>query len=119
MAVHNEETFTILAGSLKRVKNIIKGHSGGAIKDDLLKEAAEKNLYQVFQQVRDEATPLFEKKEYRQAMQAILKMKEPVDNFFDDVMVMAEDEQLKTNRLNLLSAISGLFLKIGDFSRMS
>ena len=119
MAVQNEETFNILAGSFKRVKNIIKGHSGGSIKENMLKEEAEKNLYQVFQQVQDQTAPLFEKKEYEQAMQAILKMKEPVDNFFDDVMVMADDERLKTNRLNLLTAISGLFLKIGDFSRMS
>lgn len=119
MAVQSEETFTILAGSFKRVKNIIKGNFDEVIKEDLLREEAEKNLYLVFQQVRDEAMPLFEKKEYQQAMQAILKMKEPVDHFFDEVMVMADDEQLKTNRLNLLTAISGLFLKIGDFSRMS
>jgi glycyl-tRNA synthetase beta chain len=45
-------------------------------------------------------------------------MKEPVDVFFDEVMVMTEDAALQQNRLNLLSAISRLFLRVGDFSRM-
>ena len=45
-------------------------------------------------------------------------MKEPVDRFFDEVMVMTEDESLQRNRLNLLTAISGLFLRVGDFSKM-
>ena len=45
-------------------------------------------------------------------------MKEPVDLFFDQVMVMTDDAALQRNRLNLLSAISGLFLRVGDFSKM-
>ena len=59
-----------------------------------------------------------EAKEYGKALDVILRMKEPVDIFFDEVMVMTEDESLKQNRLNLLSAISGLFLQVGDFSKM-
>jgi len=49
----------------------------------------------------------------------ILKMKEPVDTFFEEVMVMAEDEKVRANRLNLLTAIAQLFLRIGDFSKMN
>jgi len=45
-------------------------------------------------------------------------MKEPVDVFFDEVMVMTEEESLQQNRLNLLTGISGLFLQVGDFSKM-
>jgi glycyl-tRNA synthetase beta chain len=45
-------------------------------------------------------------------------MKEPVDRFFDEVMVMAEDEAVKNNRLSLLTAIAQLFLQIGDFAKM-
>jgi len=45
-------------------------------------------------------------------------MKEPVDQFFDEVMVMTDDAALQKNRLNLLTAISGLFLRVGDFSKM-
>jgi len=48
----------------------------------------------------------------------MLKLKEPVDRFFDDVMVMAEDTAVRTNRLNLLTAINQLILNVGDISRM-
>ncbi|MEN8143218.1 MAG: glycine--tRNA ligase subunit beta [Thermodesulfobacteriota bacterium] len=120
MAVQDEETFTILAGSFKRVKNITKGFADAQDVDkELLVEEAEKNLYQVLQEVKAEASPLFESKNYQQAMGAILKMKAPIDHFFDEVMVMADDKKVKINRLRLLTDISNLFLKIGDFSRMS
>ena len=81
------------------LKNITKDFSGGGDVDKkLLQEEAEKNLYQVLQEVKAEASPLFEDKNYQQAMGAILKMKEPIDLFFDKVMVMADDEKVKTNR---------------------
>ncbi len=118
-AVRQEETFTILAGSFKRVRNIIKGHQKDKIKESLLNEEAEKALYTAFLGVAAEAEPMLKASDYQQAMVVILKMKEPVDRFFDDVMVMADDEKVRNNRLSLLTAISHLFLRIGDFSKMS
>jgi len=118
-AVQGEETFSILAGSFKRVRNITKDHQDDNVDEALLVETAEKNLFRAFQEVGSEAAPLLEAKDYPGAMTAILKMKEPVDLFFDEVMVMADDEKLQKNRLALLTAISRLFLRIGDFSRMS
>jgi glycyl-tRNA synthetase beta chain len=117
--VQNQETFTILAGSFKRVRNIIKGHEGGKVDEKLLLEEGEKELHRALAQVAAEALPLLDGRDYPAAMAAILKMKEPVDHFFDKVMVMAEDEALRINRLNLLTEISALFLRIGDFSKMS
>ena len=118
-AVRKEETFTILAGSFKRVRNIIKDHQKDKVNDSLLCEDAEKALYTAFLEVAAEAEPMLKARDYQQAMAVILKMKEPVDRFFDDVMVMADDEQIRNNRLGLLTAISHLFLRIGDFSKMS
>jgi glycyl-tRNA synthetase beta chain len=118
-AVRREETFTILAGSFKRVRNIIKGHRGDQVNEALLGEAAEKELYAALRAVAAEAEPFLTARDYQPAMGVILKMKEPVDRFFDEVMVMADDEQLRNNRLSLLTAISHLFLRIGDFSKMS
>ncbi|MBU0481897.1 MAG: glycine--tRNA ligase subunit beta [Proteobacteria bacterium] len=118
-AVQGEETFTILAGSFKRVRNIIKDHKTDRIEQTLLTDPAEKVLYQALQEISSEAAPLLEGQNYQKAMEVILKMKEPVDLFFDKVMVMAEDEKIRNNRLALLTSISHLFLKIGDFSRMS
>jgi glycyl-tRNA synthetase beta chain len=118
-AVRREETFTILAGSFKRVRNIIKDHRGDQVNEALLGEAAEKELYAALRAVAAEAEPFLTARDYQPAMGVILKMKEPVDRFFDEVMVMADDEQLRNNRLSLLTAISHLFLRIGDFSKMS
>ncbi|MBU0673787.1 MAG: glycine--tRNA ligase subunit beta [Proteobacteria bacterium] len=117
--VQEEKTFTILAGSFKRVKNIIKDHQDDIINEELLLEPAEKALYTELLKVREITLPLLAQRDYRAAMTEILKMKEPVDHFFEKVMVMADDEKLKNNRLGLLCAIARLFLQIGDFSRMS
>ncbi|MCK4838477.1 MAG: glycine--tRNA ligase subunit beta [Desulfobulbaceae bacterium] len=118
-AVQNEETFTILAGSFKRVRNIIKDHQEDQVNASLLAEEAEKVLYNAFLKVAAETEPMLKTRNYQAAMAVILEMKEPVDRFFDEVMVMADDEQIRNNRLALLTAISHLFLRIGDFSKMS
>ncbi len=117
-AIRNQPAFTVLAAAFKRVMNIIKGYHPSDINVELLREPAELNLYKVFQGVQNKTRPLLEDKEYNRALDIILQMKEPVDVFFDEVMVMSEDESLKHNRLNLLCAISGLFLQVGDFSKM-
>ncbi len=117
-AVCDQDSFALLAGSFKRVMNIVKDHREAVIDESLFEEEAEKNLFSAYESVNSEAAPLIKMREYEKAMQAILKMKEPIDHFFDDVMVMADDEKLKTNRLSLLNAIAALFLQIGDFSKM-
>jgi glycyl-tRNA synthetase beta chain len=117
-AIRNQSAFTVLAAAFKRVMNIIKDYHPSDVKVEHLKEVAERNLYEVFQDVQGKTRPLLEAKDYSKALDVILHMKEPVDVFFDEVMVMSEDEILKQNRLNLLSAISGLFLQVGDFSKM-
>jgi glycyl-tRNA synthetase beta chain len=116
--ISSQETFTMLAGAFKRVTNIIKDHDSREIAENLLSQGAEQKLFTVFSQVNSQCEPLLEKRAYGEALQTILQMKEPVDNFFDEVMVMAEDEAVKNNRLSLLAAIAHLFLKIGDFSKM-
>lgn len=117
-AISSHEAFTILAGAFKRVTNIIKDHESREVTENLLSEEAEQKLFTVFSQVRIQCKPLLDRRAYREALQAILQMKEPVDRFFDEVMVMAEDVAIKENRLSLLTAIAHLFLQIGDFSKM-
>ncbi|MBW2467516.1 MAG: glycine--tRNA ligase subunit beta [Deltaproteobacteria bacterium] len=117
-AIRQQQSFTVLAAAFKRVMNIIKGHTPEEVKVELLQEGAERNLYEAFAKVKAEIGSFLEEKEYGRALEIILRMKEPVDVFFDEVMVMTEEESLKQNRLNLLSEISGLFLQIGDISKM-
>ena len=119
MAISGQEAFTILAGSFKRVINIIKDNSDTSVQAELLTESAEQKLHAAYLAVRQEAAPLLAASDYEKALGVILKMKEPVDTFFEEVMVMAEDEKVRANRLNLLTAIAQLFLRVGDFSKMS
>ncbi|MFZ5758341.1 MAG: glycine--tRNA ligase subunit beta [Thermodesulfobacteriota bacterium] len=118
LAVSARETFTLLAGAFKRVINIIKEHDSIAVNPELLHEEQEQALHSVYLSVSAQVEPLLAASRYEEAMEKILEMKEPVDAFFDKVMVMCKDEDVKDNRLSLLTAIARLFLRIGDFSRM-
>ena len=118
LSVSTRETFTLLAGAFKRVINIIKNHDECTVDPQLLREDAEKQLYAVYVEVKEKVEPLLAARAYEPAMERILDMKEPVDSFFDAVMVMSDDAALRNNRLSLLAAIAQLFLRIGDFSKM-
>lgn len=116
--VQSEDAFAVLAASFKRIRNIIKTNSATEVNIDLFEEDAEKELYTVYSEIVDDMQKLVSEKKYLEALKLMLKMKEPVDNFFEGVMVMAEDEGIRTNRLNLLTALAALVLQIGDISKM-
>jgi len=119
VAIRNEQAFPVLAAAFKRIRNITKDHEGGEVVSALLVEEAERKLAEVFGEVQTSVQPLLNGKEYSLALAGMLALKEPVDLFFDSVMVMADDEKVRENRLNLLVAISQLFLQIGDISKMT
>lgn len=117
-AIRSEEAFAVLAASYKRIGNIIKDNRETAVDTACFREEAEAKLYVAFLQVREQVQGLLAGREYLPALKALLALKQPVDSFFDDVMVMADDPVLRSNRLNLLTAIGELILQIGDISRM-
>jgi len=117
-AMRTNAAFSVLAGSYKRIKNIIKDHEGTQIQEDLLVEPAEKALYGLHREVRQQMEPMLAMGDYLAALEAFLQLKEPVDTFFDEVMVMDNNEDVRRNRLNLLTALGELVLRIGDISRM-
>ncbi len=112
------DSFSVLASSFKRIKNIIKDNRENEVIEELLVEGAEKNLYNLLNEVRQQMQPMLADKNYLGALEYFLKLKEPVDTFFDEVMVMADEKDIRQNRLNLLTALSELVLNIGDISRM-
>ncbi|MDZ7642535.1 MAG: glycine--tRNA ligase subunit beta [Desulfurivibrio sp.] len=118
VAGSRRESFTLLAGSFKRVNNIIKDHDDARIDPQLLTAGAEQQLAAALERVTAATAPLLAAGDYQPALERILEMKEPVDNFFDQVMVMAPEDDLRRNRLALLTAVARLFLRIGDFSKM-
>lgn len=117
-AIRGKEDFSVLAASYKRIRNIIKDNSVTDVQEALLSEKAEKELASVFGGLVSGVEPLLDARDYNGALAAMLALKAPVDEFFDEVMVMAEDEAVRANRLNLLTAISTLFLRVGDISKM-
>ena len=108
-----------LAAANKRVSNILS-KQGGAISTDtdssLLHEQAERDLASQLDSIEREITPLFEQGAYRDALERLAQLRTTVDLFFDQVMVMAEDESLKLNRLALLARLRRLFLGVADIS---
>lgn len=120
-SLHNmrtREDFGLLAGSFKRIRNIIKGNQDTRIDTALFAENAEKMLFAAYTAVNDKVKPLIGAREYDLALVEMLTMKEPVDHFFDEVMVMADDPAVRTNRLNLLTSLGELVRQVGDISRM-
>ena len=109
-----------LSAANKRIANILKNITklSQRIDESLLKEAAEKDLYQVLQRLTDTVKPLFARREYQKALFELAQLRESVDRFFDDVMVMVDDEKLKNNRLALLENLRQLFLQVADLSRL-
>ena len=111
-----------LAAANKRVGNILKKAEGPvATKVDpaLLKESAEIALNAALGQVKPQADAAFERGDYTASLQALAALKAPVDSFFDDVMVNAEDPQLRANRLGLLATLHQAMNRVADLSRLS
>ncbi len=114
---------TALAAANKRVSNILSkqatDYMAGEVSKDLLQEPAEQQLLSQLDQRR----PVFDSHmaagEYTEALASLAVLQEPVDSFFDEVMVMADDEAVRNNRLNLLAALQQLFLQVADISQLA
>jgi len=114
-----EMNFESLVKTFKRVANIAREHEdSNLLKTQLLIEPQEKILFQVFSSIESKALELIENKDYYQALLEIAKLKKPVDDFFDKVLVMTEVQELRENRLGLLKRISNLFNRIADFTKL-
>ncbi len=113
------EQAAALAAANKRVSNIlakVKGDVAVNIDESLLVEAAEKTLATKLNELQPQLAPLFANADYQQALGLLASLRESVDTFFEDVMVMADDEALKHNRLALLSSLREQFLHVADIS---
>ncbi|EPO0037486.1 glycine--tRNA ligase subunit beta [Vibrio cholerae] len=108
-----------LAAANKRVGNILAkydGELGEEIDLALLQEDAEKALAEAVEIMAEALEPAFATGNYQEALSKLAGLRAPVDAFFDNVMVMADDESLKKNRLTLLNKLRNLFLQIADIS---
>ena len=111
-----------LAAANKRVGNILKkaeGEVGGAADPARFVEAAETALFAALREVAPKADAAFASGDYTASLQALAALREPVDAFFDSVMVNADDPALKANRLALLNQLHQTMNRVADISRLA
>ena len=113
------EAAAALAAANKRVSNILAKSAevlGDSVQASVLKEAEEIHLATHLVVLRDKLQPYFAEGRYQEALEELANLREPVDAFFDKVMVNADDEALRINRLTLLTKLRELFLQVADIS---
>ncbi len=111
-----------LAAANKRIGNILKKSDVAVdahVSTLLLQEPAEQALHSVMQGVLPQANVLFDAGDYTAALQALAALREPVDAFFDSVMVNAEALDLRLNRLGLLKTLFDAMNRVADLSRLA
>jgi glycyl-tRNA synthetase beta chain len=110
-----------LASANKRIVNILRkapGDISGAVDTNRLQDPVERQLFDHVVSMERAVNPLFSRREYTHALTQLASLREDVDRFFDSVMVMAEDADVRANRLGLLVRLRGLFLQVADLSRL-
>jgi len=120
--LRNEPDFEPLAQGFKRVVNILRKQAGDAEGEPnvaKLVEPAEKALYEAYQSAQTAMAGALKARDWDGACQTLIGLKGPVDGFFDGVMVMVDDEDLKKNRLALLFGLEKLFKNVADISAIS
>ena len=110
-----------LAAAHKRVRNILKknGEDAAAVDIRLFEADAERSLHETMSRLADQVTTLVTQGDYAAALTQLATLQGPVDQFFEDVMVMAEEAAVRSNRLRLLTQLDGLLRQIADFSHLS
>jgi glycyl-tRNA synthetase beta chain len=112
-----------LAAANKRVSNILVKQGAAAlskkVKASLLVEPSEVALAELLIRLDKQLRPLLNKKSYTEALKLLSQLKGPVDNFFDNVMVMADNQDIRNNRLVLLRQLRNLFLEVADISLLA
>ncbi|HRR70443.1 MAG TPA: DALR anticodon-binding domain-containing protein, partial [Desulfomonilia bacterium] len=118
--VRHQEWFASISSASKRVENILKKvQVSGSVSEDLLIQDEEKALYGRFREMEDSFIAHAAKGEYAEALRLLAGLKEPIDSFFDKVLVMSEDEGVRKNRIALLKGLVGLFDRVAQFSKIS
>jgi glycyl-tRNA synthetase beta chain len=125
--IRKAKDFVPLAAAFKRIRNILEKSAGGAsksgarnstVKPELFREDAERELHEAAQRIAEKSRTLKRDAKYREALEVIASLRPAVDNFFDHVLVMAEEEEIRKNRLALLTSLLKEFSTIADFSEI-
>lgn len=122
--IRSSPDFLCLSQSAKRIRNIInksakvEDYQGGTLELDRLEAGPERDLYEAYQEAQQKAKEKRAAGDYYGALEAIAKLRPSVDLFFDKILVMAEDPDVRRNRLQLLLKLDGLFREDADLSEI-
>lgn len=113
--------FESLVLSFKRVSNILKNQEQSFdVAPELFQAPCESRLWEAFQEVKDDTYSLVGERNYLEALRLMLRLRGPVDEFFDGVEIMTKkNPQLRNNRIGMLQELARLFLGLADFSKFS
>jgi len=109
-----------LAAANKRITNILKKSEGitDTVQKDLLREPAEEKLFAAMTDLKPKVDAAFAKGDFAATLKGLAHLRDNVDAFFNDVMVMAEDVQLRNNRIALLSHLHHMMNRVADISKL-
>lgn len=102
----------------KRIANIVPEEFENQPDEKLFEKPQEKELFNQINQIKDNFETAIKEKNYSIAINYLLSLKPYIDSFFDNVMVMVDDESIRKNRLALLSQINSMFKKLADFTKI-
>ncbi len=123
--IRDSQDFEALSVAAKRIKNILAKSASaadwqpGEVDAAALQAGEEKALYQAFEEVRETVNQHRQAGEYEKALKTIARLRQPVDRFFDKVLVMAQDAALRANRLRLLGKLDELFSGVAHFAEIA
>lgn len=118
--VRTDPAMPRLATGFARASRILgQGQAAPAIAEQLLVEGPERTLHHAWASIRGDVERAVEGRRYADALKTLERLADPIDRFFDDVLVMAPDPALRANRLALLREVTATFLRVADFSRLS
>lgn len=116
--LYKDEQFNSLLLCYKRIVNILGNHNFIEINESQFVEREEYHLFDVFKNIEGSYNEKLSKSQYVDAVRALYSLIDPINNFFDRVLIMSEDINIRQNRLALLNNLKQLFKKFGDFSKL-
>ncbi|MBA7591803.1 Glycine--tRNA ligase beta subunit [subsurface metagenome] len=116
--LYDQPVFRKILNSSNRVLNLSKDYEETEINKSLLKEKAELNLYHKYESIYPQTKEFIANKEYKKVFKLLGDLCEPVDEFFDQVLVMDKDNNIRKNRIALIKKIGILFNQVADLSKI-
>ncbi len=111
-----KEEFLDIISSFKRVSNLASKCESVSINPNLAIEKEEKNLINTFNSTKERFYQAMNSKNYKEALESLKKLKNPIDEFFDNIMVMVDDVNLRNNRLSILKSIADMMKVFADLN---